>query len=190
MTSRYVIVIFPSASETADLDNFRSAWDPLAGSIAAHVTLVYPFESNIGQSTLESMVANVARNHSPFPVELGNPIVHEAEYLFLVPRRGKRQIELLHQDLYAAIPDAHLKSHFLAHMTIGRNAVPATIERARRDALKSGLVVRGQATTVSVYTVRPDGSRYVAFSVPMGSGAAGLPPMSRIGGNPDESADS
>jgi 2'-5' RNA ligase superfamily len=89
MSSRLVIVIFPRSDGLADLEDFRSVWDPLADSVPAHVTLVYPFESNIGQSNLETIVADVARHHRPFDVELGSPTVHEGEYLFLLPRRGR-----------------------------------------------------------------------------------------------------
>lgn len=42
-----VIVIFPPAADVAVIDPLRQRFDPLASVIAPHITLVFPFQSEI-----------------------------------------------------------------------------------------------------------------------------------------------
>lgn len=172
MSARYVIVIFPARTYGDDIERFRVAWDPLAEEIRGHITLVYPFQTDLSEDQLRATVAEVARSHHPFAVELGDPTVHEGEYLFLLPRIGGEQIEQLHRELYVAIPDAQLRVEFVAHMTIGRNADPRIIERACREASANGFAVRGCADQVSVYRIQPSGARPIEFHASIGSGPA------------------
>ena len=170
MQKRRVIVIFPCTDQMAYVEDFRARWDPLAYSVPAHITLVYPFESTVEDSKLEEIVGDVAHRHIPFAVELADPTVSEGEYLFLIPRRGRAQIDQLHRDLYRALPGAVLRVPFVAHMTIGRNPAPAEVQRAWHDAISRRIEVHGRAATVSMYTVHADGSRTVAFTTPIGPG--------------------
>lgn len=73
MTASYAIVIFPVYSDTAGVERFRRTWDPLAGGIPAHITLVYPFQTDVAVQVLEATVSKVAQAHRPFQVELGDP---------------------------------------------------------------------------------------------------------------------
>jgi hypothetical protein len=89
MGVRRAVVIFPSDVATDAVEHFRSQWDPLAAQIAAHVTLVFPFETNADPEILVSAISDVAHRHTPFAIELADPTVHDDEYLFLLapPRR-------------------------------------------------------------------------------------------------------
>ena len=67
---RRAIVWFPPADLLADVECFRALHDPLAGTLPAHVTLVFPFASALGAVQVAAHVRRaVARTFDqPHPV--------------------------------------------------------------------------------------------------------------------------
>lgn len=169
VSGRWVVVIFPDDADLTDVEGFRARWDPLAGSVAAHVTLVFPFEpTTMGAGRTARAIAEVAASHPPFLIQLADPAVSDSEYLFLLARQGAPQIRDLHADLYTALPDAHTDGGFVAHMTIGRSGDPAALAQAADTARTLGLHVSGTARAVSVYLIDQQGRRQVSQTVPLG----------------------
>lgn len=65
------IVVLPSFSRGDEIESFRARHDPLARSIPAHVTLVFPFETNPDAATLAKHAAAAAEDQPAFPLTLG-----------------------------------------------------------------------------------------------------------------------
>jgi 2'-5' RNA ligase len=169
MGVRRAVVIFPSDVATDAVERFRSQWDPLAAQIAAHVTLVFPFETNADPETLVSAMSDVARRHAPFAIELADPTVYDDEYLFLLARQGGAQIRRLHLDLYAALPYARLEGVFTPHMTVGRYRERADLETAALRARAIDLRVTATARKISLYRINGHASRSVEFIAALGT---------------------
>lgn len=167
MGVRRAVVIFPSDVAMDTVEQFRSQWDPSAAQIAAHVTLVFPFETKVPAATLVSTISEVARRHTPFAIDLADPTIHDEEYLFLLARQGGEQIRRLHLDLYAALPDAHVEGVFTPHMTVGRQPDRVRIEAAYRSAREIDLHVSGTARAIALYRIDPDADRRVEFVAPL-----------------------
>jgi 2'-5' RNA ligase len=155
-----VAVIYPDA-DTGAVERFRRRWDPLGGSLAAHVTIAYPFKWERGVAELRELLAGVAP--APFALRLGVPTVWEDEYLFLLAERGGAQIARLHDAVHGALGLARAE-RFVPHMTVGRRPPGAEQDRMRRAA--DGLAVSGWARGLSVYRREADGRRIHEFAVP------------------------
>jgi 2'-5' RNA ligase len=171
--ARLVVVIFPVTSDASAVERFRAHWDPLAQMLAAHITLVFPFQTHASADALKQAIAHLAYRHAEFPIEFADPAIWDREYLFLLARKGGEQIRQIHLDLYDTLSDAHTTANFLPHMTIGRNGNRRELERARLHARAHNLCVRGQARQLSLYRVDQYGGRHVLFSVALrATGAA------------------
>jgi 2'-5' RNA ligase len=166
---RLAVVILLEDADTTVVEEFRSRWDPLAGRIPAHITLVFPFEPAGDWRVVQASVAAVAARYGRFGVSLTDPVVHEDEYLFLVPHAGAREITELHLHLYRALPAAVKLGPFAPHMTIGRDGDVSRIQEALHEAQESRLTVNGVARTLSVYRIDAWGPLRIVFAEPLGA---------------------
>ena len=71
-----------------DVESFRARWDPLATSVSAHITVVFPFDWSDTLPALSTVLGTVAAVNPAFPVALGRVTVWEDEYLFLLAHQG------------------------------------------------------------------------------------------------------
>ncbi len=152
--SRYAVVIFPEA-DTRDVEDFRTQWDPQASTVAAHVTLAFPFDWPGTLDELVTGLAPVAAAYREFPLSLEDARIWADEYVFLLAAQGNDEIATLHRALYTG-PLAHLPtpSTFIPHMTIGRQPNPWQAHTTAKT-----LRVSGRATAVTVYRVEPGACR-------------------------------
>jgi 2'-5' RNA ligase len=138
MTVRRAIVAFPRV-ETPDawarVLGFRDRHDPLARSIPAHVTLVFPFEDPLSDEALEGHARDAVRGLAPIRLALRGVTAHEGEYLFLGVKQGNDAVVALRDALHRGVLTPHRsRLHtFVPHVTIGRVG-PADLPRALADS--------------------------------------------------------
>jgi 2'-5' RNA ligase len=166
---RQAVVIFPQG-QLADVEEFRRRWDPLGGSIPAHITLVFPVTRPRREQDLAGELAALLEGFPLFDLSLSEVRVWEQEYLFLVAGRGGEQIARLHDALYDG-PFCHARrpALFVPHMTIGRCPDSAELAAGADEAVRLGVRADVLATTVSVYRISQDGRRSRTLDVPMRS---------------------
>lgn len=150
-----VAVIFPEA-DLAAVEQFRTRWDPLSESVAAHITIVFPFPASVELDVLRDLTMK------PFPVRLGNPSLWEGEYLFLTADAGGEHIIDLHRRSYEALQLSTPPS-FVPHMTIGQR--PPGTETSLMLAEAGDLVVEGWAQSLTIYRRHLDGRRTIVCTV-------------------------
>ena len=131
MTTR-AIVIFPAFRNMAVIHRLRKQFDPLAGRIPPHITLVFPFESNMSKDALRAEVVHCVAESAPFRMVLSGITGHAGEYLFLNLREGSDRIVLLDDRLYAGAlaPFLHKTVPFQPHLTVGRLPDAASFAQA------------------------------------------------------------
>ena len=122
------LVIAPLEAARADLariETLRRRHDPQAAIIPAHVTLVFPFETD-DIAAITDHIRQVVANHGPIALRLSAYLVVRAHddsqsHIFLVPDQGRAEIEALHDDLYSGpLADAlRLDIPFIPHVTVG-----------------------------------------------------------------------
>jgi len=58
-TKKRCIMIFPQFNNINIIDGIREKYDPLSNNVRPHITLVFPFESNISKVDLQdSLIAS------------------------------------------------------------------------------------------------------------------------------------
>ncbi|MCA8959459.1 MAG: 2'-5' RNA ligase family protein [Planctomycetes bacterium] len=166
-----VVVAFPSVingPEWSEIRAVRERYDPLARLVAAHLTLVYPFEDPASDEVLRAHVIRATSGIAAFDVVLGGVTAHENEVLFLNVKVGNDAIVHLHDVLYAGLLAPHLaRQHtFVPHLTVGRLS-PSDLAVALEATAGLTSPIRARVDRVSVYRIDPDGRRPVLFEVPL-----------------------
>ncbi|MGH3404838.1 MAG: 2'-5' RNA ligase family protein [Streptosporangiaceae bacterium] len=167
MAERQAVVIFPQG-ELAGVEEFRRRWDPLGGSIPAHITLVFPVTRPRREQALARELAAILGGFPVFALTLSEVRVWEQEYLFLVAGRGGEQVARLHDALYDG-PFRHARrpALFVPHMTIGRCPDLGELAACAAEAVQLGVQADVLAATVSVYRISQGGQRSRTLDVPL-----------------------
>ena len=123
-----LLIIAPLEAARADLariETLRRRHDPHATIIPAHVTLVFPFETD-DRSTIAQHVSQALAAHGPIALRLSAYLAVRAHddtqsHIFLVPDQGRAEIEALHDALYSGPLVGALRHDipFIPHVTVG-----------------------------------------------------------------------
>ena len=121
------IMIFPQFSNMRVIDEIRKKYDPLAGHVRPHITLVFPFLSDISSDKLREHIVNALSRIKPFKIVLKGitPVQAFGNYLFLNIETGKEDIVNIHKKLYTGILEPYLPQwlkdcEYNPHMTVGK----------------------------------------------------------------------
>lgn len=120
------IMISPEFENGQIINKIRERYDPLANHVRPHITLVFPFDSDIKTDELEVHISSALSGITPFEIILHGitPNNHYGKYLFLNIQKGRNEIIELHKRLYSGIlhnyfPEWLKEIAFLPHMTVG-----------------------------------------------------------------------
>jgi 2'-5' RNA ligase len=176
---RWVIVIFipPSPIDT-EIRTYRERYDPLAGHIEPHVTLMHPFENDIEPTELQAIVAQLASTVEPFQLTLREVTPFPDGYIYLNVKQGNDTIIALRDQLHAG-PLAGHKSRrdtYVPHVTIGQAHDEPTLDEALADAAALDLDVTVVAREITAFCFDDQERRHVEFVVPL-EGRAVLQPF-------------
>lgn len=115
------IMIFPQLQNMEIIDEIRNRYDPLSKLVRPHITLVFPFESEMTTEELEEKLTSSLKNVGPFELVLHGFSKSSGGYLFLDIEKGKHVIEAIHDDLYSNhFNEFYLDIPYIPHMTVGK----------------------------------------------------------------------
>ena len=130
------IIIFPQfGSHTNLIQDIRNRYDPLANKIAPHITLVFPFDSQISSKVLYRHIKNSLQGFEAFSLSMQG-ISHEAKnYLFLNLMKGREDIIKIHDLLYSELIARFLSKKYIyrPHLTVGHLPDTDTAKIAIRE---------------------------------------------------------
>ena len=127
------IILVPSFDDMNSIKRIREQYDPLANYIAPHITVVFPFDSEISTEELSVQFKQALKGVKKFHVQLsGFTGDFRDGYLFLNVKRGNDNIIELHDKLYSGILDRFLLKRitYCPHLTVGRLQQPAEFDKA------------------------------------------------------------
>jgi hypothetical protein len=127
------IILFPSFENINIIKSIREKYDPLANCIAPHITIVFPFDSDISTDDLKSHFNKVLKGIKKFNVQLKDFTGDFRDgYLFLNVKKGNDDIIELHDKLYSGILENFLfrKITYCPHLTVGRLGQQMEFDRA------------------------------------------------------------
>lgn len=118
------VMIFPDFDNMDIINQIRLKYDPLYELVPPHITLVFPFESEMSNDTLRSILERKLEGVHSFPLCLQGIRKQEdkfGNYLFLDVKEGKEQIAMIHNLLYAnELHEFDLGYDYVPHMTVGK----------------------------------------------------------------------
>jgi 2'-5' RNA ligase len=122
MPEKRAIHLFPRGISNPDIiQQIRSKYDPISALIEPHITLVFPFESEISTNDLEAHIDAVLPSYEPFLLKFSGYSVSHDNYLFLDLIQGKNHVVEIHDKLYTGILFPYLKPwKYVPHITLGK----------------------------------------------------------------------
>lgn len=127
------IILFPSFDNINIIKSIREKYDPLANCIAPHITIVFPFDSDISTDDLKWHFNKMLKGIKKFNVQLKDFTGDFRDgYLFLNVKKGNDNIIELHDKLYSGILESFLfrKVTYCPHLTVGRLHQQIEFEKA------------------------------------------------------------
>jgi len=123
MDAEYLAALtLPSWLPQEPIASFRRAYDPRAGLIDPHITLVFPIPtSELDCGAFLDRVRNVVSRRPRFDVRLDALEKSWDHWLFLVCTEGREQVIQLHDDLYTGFlrPFLWTEQPFVPHIGLG-----------------------------------------------------------------------
>lgn len=131
------IMIFPEFKNINVINTIRKKYDPLAELVMPHITLVFPFESELTNEELSIYLKECLINIKPFVLELGGISKKEdkyGNYLFLNIKSGMDIIKNIHDILYKGkLKLFKPEEQYIPHMTVGKLSSKELLNQAFED---------------------------------------------------------
>ena len=156
------IMIFPYFENIEIINEIRQKYDPLAELVRPHITIVFPFESDITNDELSGILNNRLSEFSPFNIELRGFSKHRdssGNYLFLDLTKGADVVRKMHDILYAN----EFKSYdqwgleYLPHMTVGKFNTEMEMDEAYETIKNIDAVFTTKVSRISVEMIGENG---------------------------------
>lgn len=167
MSTKRAIHLIPDTSGTPAIEEFRRLFDPLFEHIAAHITLVYPFDLPVTDAALVSHCRSCGHGIRPYTVTLHPPSISDDAHFWLPVGHSASLIELtkrLHSGPLS--PLASTERDEAHHITIARPPLPSAIHEAfARHEIT--FPVSLDITSFTLEAIQPDDSSLVIASFPL-----------------------
>ena len=133
-----VIFIEPQIENSETILDIFKKHNPDSCFVNPHICLVFPFESDLETSILESIINDVFIKYSSFDIQLsGLTVSYEKRnnFLFLNVIDDLNILRQMSSDLYTRLGDnAQLKGQYTPHITIGKSKSAKEINRINKEA--------------------------------------------------------
>lgn len=158
------IMIFPKFNNIEKIDKIRSKYDPLSDLVRPHITLMFPFKSEITSEKLSERIIKSVAGISPFEIKLGGFSTQQdrfGNYLFLNVINGTEQLKTLNWNLY----NGKLPFPYNPHMTVGKFKTVEQLENAYMDVQKYTEIFTTVVDTVSVEEIGEHGESIIELEI-------------------------
>lgn len=120
------ILIIPQFNNINKIQSIRKKYDELFNIIMPHITLAFPFKSDISNEQLKQKLLDITRNIKPFKIKCKGVTLRKDEkintyYIFLNIVKGKEKINEINYKIYQNIlKDIDIKKYnYTPHITLG-----------------------------------------------------------------------
>ncbi|MEI4803754.1 2'-5' RNA ligase family protein [Bacillus sp. FJAT-51639] len=170
MTIERTILLFLSDdNDLEEIEAIRRKHDPLFGLISPHITLVFPFVSQVSNEGLKKHIEINIGNMNPFYITLNPIVTNTDEYLFLLIEEGKEKILELHNKLYTDFlqPFLHKEIPYLPHVTVGRKNDKEMAIRVIKGLPPLRDTMGFTIDKITVESIGENGESIIEFEVPL-----------------------
>ncbi len=128
------VMIFPEFENMYVIDPVRNRYDPLAKLVRPHITIVFPFESEMSNEELFAVLDRRLAGTGPFDIELQGFTKYtgpDGNYLLLNMTKGAEEIMKIHDELYRNEFKPFDKGlEYMPHITVGKLETEAALDDA------------------------------------------------------------
>lgn len=159
----YAVVHYPDI-DTVRIGQLRKEYDPQAGLIEPHLTIVFPLPDSVGEQALVSHIERVLSGWHPFPIRLKGLMQSPDNYLLLLLAEGSADITRLHDELYTEVLAPYLRADiaFVPHVTLGTFGEAADgCRRALSEAERLNLDYESVVDRLDLLKINDDRPRIV-----------------------------
>ena len=119
------ILIFPKFDNIDKIQKIREKNDRLYDKIMPHITIVFPFLSEMSNSEISLRLENLVSNFGKFKVDCRGVSLSNDNYIFLncTEGEGEGHIVKLHDEIYSKIFPLYLREDipYIPHITLGQS---------------------------------------------------------------------
>ena len=149
------IMIFPSFENMEIINRIRDKYDPLAKLVRPHITIVFPFESEISNEKLSEILDNRLAGVTPFDIEMSGFSKHSdpsGNYLFLDFIKGADTVREIHDTFYRnEFKEYDLwGSEYVPHITVGKFSSVDEMNSAYEEIQSINEVFQTKVSKISV----------------------------------------
>jgi 2'-5' RNA ligase len=143
----------------------RARFDPLSGKVPAHVTLVFPFDLPVDNSTVVDHLEASLADQAAFDITFDTCRIGASGYAFLPVLEGALSIRQIYDKLNTGVLQVarnqqRFTGEFRPHLTIGRVETPDALWAAARDMAGVNRGLKGRIRRIVLETILlDDGSR-------------------------------
>jgi 2'-5' RNA ligase len=172
--SKRCILIKPQFHNVENIETLRRKYDPMAKYGGPHITLVFPFESDITEDALRKHVIKAVSGFTSFELKLqgitGTSFLlsdRTDNCLFLNVKQGNDKLIELHDKLYTGILEEYLcrEVSYSPHVTLGKIENLDAYQNALEETKKNSEVFRTRVNSLNVEIVESNGILKHEFSV-------------------------
>ncbi len=163
------ILIFPKFHNIKTIDLIREKYDPLHNHIRPHITLVFPFTSNITTTQLKTHLTESLASFKPFNITLQGITGTKDHYLFLNLTQGKNELIELHDRLYTGILKEflHKELTYIPHLTVGRIEDDIGFKKELIDLKDFNEIFQTQVEEISVEIIDENQDSIIEIELPL-----------------------
>ena len=118
------ILIIPELDDGSLIQDIREKYDELADVVPPHITLAFPFDSNITNEELHLKLKKILSEYKEFNITLSGVSYHYDErvgvyYMYLDVTQGYDTIYEISRKIYSEILNADMPEKYIPHITLG-----------------------------------------------------------------------
>ena len=118
------ILIFPELDDVSLIQDIREEYDELANIVPPHITLAFPFDSEITNGELDKRLKKILSGYKEFSITLSGVSYHYDEhvgvyYMYLDITQGYDTIYEISQRIYREILNKEVPEKYIPHITLG-----------------------------------------------------------------------
>ena len=166
-------MIFPKFDNAEVIDELRREFDPLYKHVPPHLTLVFPFDSNIQAIQLQKHLIKSLKGLDEFHLQLQGISGAEGKYLFLNVVQGQAELKELQKRLYSGILEQYLPGfldldRYSPHLTVGRIADRTEFEAALNKFSGKNDIFNDEIKQISVEVIDENEDSIIEMTLNIG----------------------